>query len=125
MVAASLACLLCTSINLHGAKKKLNEAHYRDAWAKANGGKVEVRMPDDTRCDVVTKTHAIEAEWAYKWYEGVGQALWYSFQTNKKAGIVMILRNEKDRKYLIRLRSPIAGKKLDIDVWVIEPKKKD
>jgi hypothetical protein len=119
---AFLTTLLCTSISLYGAEKKLNEAHYRDAWAKANGGKVEVRMPDDTRCDVVTKTHAIEVEWAYKWYEGLGQSLWYSFQTNKKAGIVMILRNEKDRKYLIRLRSLIAGKKLKIDVWVIEPK---
>ena len=84
-------------------------------------GEVEVRMPDETGCDIVTDTHAVEVEWAYKWYEGIGQSLWYSFQTNKKAGIVMILRNEKDRKFLIRLRSLIAGKKLDIKVWVIEP----
>ena len=111
-----------TTLFCHGAEKK-NEAHYRDAWAKANGGKVEVRMPDDTRCDVITATHAIEVEFAEKWCEGIGQALWYSFQTNKKAGIVMILRNEKDRKYLIRLRSLIAGKKLDTDVWVIEPRR--
>ncbi len=40
---------------------------------------------------------------------------------HKKAGIVLILRSEKDRKHLMRLRSLIAGKKLDIKVWVIEP----
>ena len=89
---------------------------------KANGGKVEVRMPDDTRCDVVTKTHAVEVEWAYKWYEGIGQSLWYSYQSNLKPGIVLILRTEKDRKYLLKLNSLIDGKKLDIKVWVIDPK---
>ena len=78
-------------------------------------------MGDGTRCDIVTKTHAIEVEWAHKWAEGIGQALWYSFQTNKKAGIVLILRNDKDRKHLLRVRSLIAGKKLDIEVWAVTP----
>ena len=111
-----------TTLFCHGAEKK-NEAHYQKAWAaKANGGKVEVRMPDDTRCDVVTKTHAVEVDWAYKWQEAVGQSLWYSYQSNLKPGIVLILRTEKDRKYLLKLNSLIDGKKLDIKVWVIDPK---
>lgn len=99
--------------------QKKNEAFYRDQWAKANKGKTEVRLPDGTRCDVVTKTHAVEVEWAHKWYEGFGQALWYGFQLNKKPAVVMILRNEKDRKYLFRIRSLAAHHGIDLKVWTI------
>jgi len=98
------------------------EKDYQKAWAAKHGGKCEVRMSDGTRCDVVTDTHAIEFDWANNWMGAVGQSLWYSLQTNKKPGIVLILRSERDRKHLIRLRSLIAGKKLQIDVFVIEPK---
>ena len=108
------------SASICHAKEKRNEAYYRDVWTKEHKGKVEVKMGDGTRCDIVTKTHAIEVEWAHKWAEGIGQSLWYSYQTNKKAGIVLILRNKKDKKYLLRLRSLIAAKKLDIRVWEIE-----
>lgn len=114
--------VLAAALNLSKAEGKKNEAFYRDAWAKANGGTTEVQMGDKTRCDIVTKTHAIEVEWANKWAEGIGQALWYSFQTNKKAGIVIIMSSEKDKKHLMRLRSLIAGKNLNIDVWVVTPK---
>lgn len=100
---------------------KLFEADYQNAWAKTHGGKTEVRMADGTRCDVVTATHAVEVEWANKWAEGIGQALWYSFQTNKKAGLVLILRSDKDQKHVLRVRSLIAAKKLEIDVWVMKP----
>ena len=55
-----------------------NEAHYRDEWAKKNGGKTEVALAGGTRCDVMTETHAVEVEFAEKWAEGFGQALWYS-----------------------------------------------
>lgn len=51
-----------------------NEAFYRDLFAKKNGGKTEVVLPDKTRCDVVTATHAVEVEFASKWCEGLGQA---------------------------------------------------
>ena len=121
--------LVCLSSGLGSAVifaaklyEKLYEKDYQKAWAAKHGGKCEVRMSDGTRCDVVTDTHAIEFDWANNWAEAVGQSLWYSLQTDKKPGIVLILRSEKDRKHLIRLRSLIAGKKLQIDVFVIEPK---
>jgi hypothetical protein len=46
-------------------------------------------MPDGTRCDIVTETHAIEVDFADKWAEAIGQCLNYSFQLNKKAGILL------------------------------------
>ena len=101
---------------------KKNEAYYRDQWANANKARIEVRLPDGTRCDAVTSSHAVEVEWAHKWYQGFGQALWYGFQLNKKPGIVMILRTEADRKYVYRIQSLAAHHKVDLKVWIIEPK---
>lgn len=101
--------------------EKKNEAYYRDLWAKKNKGRTEVRLADGTRCDVVTETHAVEVEWANKWYEGFGQSLWYGFQLNKPAGVVLILRSEVDRKYVLRIQSLAAHHEIKLKVWTIGP----
>jgi len=104
------------------ASKKLYEADYRDWWAKQiKNSKMEVTMKDGTRCDIVTDSHAIEVEWSHKWYEGFGQSLWYSFQTNKTPGVVMILRSEADKKYAVRLRSLAKHHNIEMDVWEVGP----
>jgi hypothetical protein len=40
-------------------------------------------------------------------------------QTKKKAGIVLILENKKDRKYWIRLNTTIVHFNLPIDIWSV------
>jgi hypothetical protein len=45
----------------------------------------------------------------------VGQSSYYSIQTKKKAGIVLILENMKDRIYWIRLKNTIEHFDLPID----------
>ncbi len=77
-------------------------------------------LPDGTRCDCVTETHAIEFDFGNKWTEAVGQSLYYSLQPGKKAGIVLILETMKDRKYWIRLNTTIDYFNLPIDTWSIE-----
>ena len=74
-------------------------------------------LPDQTRCDCLTQTHAIEFDFGTKWAEAIGQSLYYSFQTGKKAGVVLILEKGSDRKYWIRLNSVIQHYKLPIDTW--------
>jgi hypothetical protein len=51
------------------------------------------------------------------WAEAVGQSSYYSIQTKKKAGIVLILENMKNRKYWIRLNTTIQHFNLPIDIW--------
>ena len=80
---------------------KKNERYYQDRWCKARGGKVEARLSDRTRCDCLTKTYAVEFDWAGKW-EAVEQALHYGRLTGKKPGIVFICRTPKDRKKIKR-----------------------
>ena len=84
------------------------------------GGQLEYTTTDGCRADLVTSTHAYEADFASKWKESIGQALWYAIQTNKKAGIILIMRGKKDYNYVQKLQSTIDHNRLSesIDVLV-------
>ena len=82
-------------------KEKLHEADYVHAYCK---GTEEYVLPDKTRVDCLTETHACEFDWAKKWYEGFGQAHWYSHNTGKKPCLVLILKSDKDYIYFNRAK---------------------
>lgn len=93
------------------------EKHYQEAWCREHGGQAEVVLADGTRADCITATHAVEHDFGKKWAEAIGQSLYYSLQTGKRAGIVLILDGPKDRKYWLRLNSTIQHFQLPIDTW--------
>lgn len=93
------------------------EKHYQEKWCAEQGGQVEVVLAEGTRADCITATHAVEHDFGPKWAEAIGQALYYSLQTGKRAGIVLILDGPKDRKFWIRLNSTIQHFGLPIDTW--------
>ena len=102
------------------AAHKYPEKWYQQKWCEAVGGQVEAVMPDGTRCDCLTETHAIEFDFGPKWAEAIGQALYYGLQTGKRPGVVLILETEKDYKYWLRLNTTIKHYKLPIDTWSVE-----
>lgn len=96
------------------------EKVYQKKWCSAQGGQLEVILFDKARVDCLTSTHAIEFDFAQKWGESIGQALYYASVTKKKPGIVLIMENgTKDRKYLNRVQTvaQIHG----ITVWTMTP----
>lgn len=93
------------------------EKWYQEKWCNEQGGRIEVVLPDRTRCDCLTATHAIEFDFGNKWAESIGQALHYSIQTGKRPGIVLILESPTDLKYWIRLNTIIDHFNLPIDSW--------
>jgi hypothetical protein len=101
------------------AKREHPEKWYQVKWCQAHKGQVEVVLPEGTRCDCVTDTHAIEFDFGNNWAEALGQSSYYSMQTKKKPGIVLILETIKDRKYWIRLNTTIEHFNLPIDTWNI------
>jgi hypothetical protein len=112
--------LLALTLTASLSASRLNpEAHYQDIAAKKYSGQTEVVLPDGTRCDIVTETHAIEVDFADKWAEAIGQSLNYSFQLNKKAGILLILESSKDEKHLNKVQNIIERYKLPIDILAI------
>ncbi len=115
-LAIIVTALLLTSSATY-ASTKLEKAYQKD-WC-AGKGQTEVVLADKTRCDCLTDTHAIEFDFGKKWAEAIGQSLYYSLQTGKHAGIVLILEKPSDRKFLIRLHTTIQHFNLPIDVWTV------
>ena len=104
------------------AKRLHLEKWYQDKWCQEQNGKIEFVLSDSTRVDCLTDKNAIEFDFGSKWAEAIGQALYYSARTNKKAGIVLILEDPKDQKYWVRLNTTIDNFNLPIDIWKIERK---
>ncbi len=112
-----LALVILLSLSASTANAKKHERDYQREWCK---GQTEYVLPDRSRVDCLTDTHAIEFDFARKWAESVGQALYYSFATGKQGGVVLILESPKDRRHLQKLYSVINENDLKISVWVIE-----
>lgn len=108
------------------ASQGSTQAHYKEsvyqkAWCIRHGGQIEVVLPDKTRADCITEAHAIEFDFGRKWAEAIGQALYYSIQTGKQPGIVLILEKESDYKYWIRLNTVIDHFALKVKTWQMKP----
>jgi len=67
------------------AKREHPEKWYQAKWCEEQKGKVEVVLPDGTRCDCVTDTHAIEFDFGSNWAEVLIMSIFYRFDysTNK------------------------------------------
>lgn len=102
------------------AKHLHHEKWYQQKWCSGNHGEIEIVLPDLTRADCITKTHAIEFDFGENWAESIGQSLNYSLQTGKRAGIVLIIEQQSDYRYWLRLNSIIDHFGLSIDVWKME-----
>jgi len=79
-----------------------------------------VVLKDRTRCDCLTDKNAIEFDFARKWAEAIGQALNYSVETGKRAGIVLIVDSGKDQKHIERVKKIIKEFDLPVDLWIIK-----
>jgi len=100
--------------------EKWYEADYVVANCK---GQIEFALSDGTSVDCVTATHAIEFDYDKKWAEALGQALFYSAMTGKRAGIVLIISPSTKSRYLNRLDLAIESHKLEVDVFTVERRK--
>lgn len=104
------------------AKRIYAERVYQTQWCNAHNGTMEYRLNDRARVDCVTDTLAVEFDFANKWAECVGQALYYSRQTKKQPACVLIMENgEKDLKYLYRLRRTACKKGVNMRTYTMKP----
>lgn len=93
-----------------------NEASYQQAWCNARNGVMEYENEDKTRVDCLTKTHAVEFDFANKWHESIGQALHYGIMTGKKPKVVLILDNPKTQMVYYKRVKKIGDKyKFDVE----------
>lgn len=88
------------------------ESYYQKQWCTSDFGRKEAVLWDMTRVDCLTKDYAIEFDFAKKWAESVGQALYYSKLTGKAPAVVLILTDLGDYRYVKRLERLDNGIKI-------------
>lgn len=114
MIKKQILLILCTIafVNTAEAKRVYQEKVYKAQWCKARGGVMEYKLNDKTRVDCLLPTMAVEFDFANKWAECIGQALYYGQKTKRIPACVLIIeKGEKDLKYLRRLRYTVYNKK--------------
>jgi len=108
---------ILASLSVASAGRLMPEKHYQKLYAEQVGGQMEVTAPDGkSRCDILTEGLAIEADFADKWAEAIGQSLNYGFQFNKKPAILLIMERKEDERHYIRLGSLIRHYGLEIEL---------
>ena len=87
------------------AKRLHHEVEYQKYWCNKHNGILEYELDDKTRVDCLTEDLAVEVDFANKWAECIGQALYYGLRTNKQPTCLLIIENMgNDLKYLKRLK---------------------
>ena len=113
-----LSIAILTVLSLQ-ARHLYKETYYQTIVCNKMNGIKEYLLPDKTRVDCLTKTYAIEFDFANKWAESIGQSLYYGTMTNRKAGVVLIMeRGSRDIKHLNRLMK--IAKEHNITVWSVD-----
>jgi len=84
---------LCLLISINAIAVE-NEDYYNRAFCKEMSGRAEYVLPDKSRVDCLTSAHAFEVGWAQglKVYESIGQEFYYSAETGKQLGILLLIK---------------------------------
>jgi hypothetical protein len=129
-----IAALLCGSCAdnirpdlLTSQRSRQPEKFYQQRWCTEQMGQMEVVIRDPgyaagiTRCDCLTATHAVEFDFAPKWAEAVGQALYYGAITGKKPAVVLIHKGgQVDERYNRRISTILDAYGITMDVWQVK-----
>ena len=93
-------------------RPNMKEAYYVSQWCSDDFGKREFVLWDNTRVDCLAKDYAIEFDFAKKWAESIGQALYYAKMTGKKPAVAIIMTELSDYKYVKRIERLDNGIKI-------------
>ena len=96
------------------------EKYYSEMYCEELFGKVNYTLEDKSKVDCLTDTHAYEVDWAdgMKVYEAIGQSLYYASQTNKKPGIILLIRRNNSEKHIRKVKEVINFFELDINLII-------
>jgi hypothetical protein len=103
-----------------------NEDYYNRQFCSEVSGQAEYKLPDRSRIDCLTDTHAYEADWAdgLKVYESIGQSLYYAAETGKNPGILLLVRKKNSDKHIRKVKRVIENWSLPIKLIVQDVRSK-
>ena len=122
IVMKKLLLLLILSISSFASYAIENEAYYSEKFCNEMSGQSEYVLKDLSRVDCLTDTHAFEVDWAegMKVYEAIGQSLYYSSETGKLPGILLLIRKENSEKHIRKIREVIKAFDLPIELLELD-----
>ncbi len=90
-------------------------------------GHADYALEDKSRVDCLTETHVFEVDWAdgMKVYEAIGQSLYYASQTDKKPGILLLIRKGNSEKHIRKIKEVIRYFDLDIELIIKDIRPED
>ena len=114
--------ILILSISSFASYAIENEAYYSEKFCNEMSGQSEYVLKDLSRVDCLTDTHAFEVDWAdgMKVYEAIGQSLYYSSETGKLPGILLLIRKENSEKHIRKVREVIKAFDLPIELLKLD-----
>ena len=117
-----LLLLLILSINSFSSYAIESESYYSKKFCDEMSGQSEYTLKDLSRVDCLTDTHAFEVDWAdgMHVYEAIGQSLYYSSQTGKLPGILLLIRKENSEKHIRKVRRVIEAFELPIELLELD-----
>jgi hypothetical protein len=112
-----LTFLLCTMIAAPAFAK--SEAEYQKEWCVKHKGEIDYKTQEKTTVDCLTNNYSIEFDFAEKWVQAMRKSRNQSLSTGKAPGIVLILQNSADEKFLFKLREVVIKRRLGIKIWTV------
>ena len=112
--------ILLTILIIQSSHALENEDYYNRQFCTQESGQAEYSLPDRSRVDCLTDTHAFEADWAdgLKVYESIGQSLYYAAETGKKPGILLLARKKNSAKHIRKVKRVIESWNLPIKLII-------
>jgi hypothetical protein len=112
--------MLLAILAIQSAYALENEDYYNRQFCTQESGQAEYSLPDRSRVDCLTDTHAFEADWAdgLKVYESIGQSLYYAAETGKKPGILLLVRKHNSEKHIRKVKRVIESWSLPVKLIV-------
>ena len=95
-----------------------DELDISKTWCQSMNGEAEFRLYDNARVDCLLPQYAVEVEYTTKWYESIGQSLYYAMMTDRKPGILFI-RKKGDSVHKARIDRFMKVHK-EFKVWWID-----
>lgn len=116
LIWSALALVVAVLLSALPAASERDESNRLAAKYQA---KVEVQLPDGTRVDLLSDTHAWEVDWAYNYCQGIGQTLYYSLKTGKKPGLILLTEDPgTDWRLLVRAAELCGHHDIDFQVEI-------
>lgn len=88
-----------------------------EGWCIQHFGIFDYLFDDGSKIECYLENHAVEIDYLYKWEKTVEQALVYSVKTGQKPGVVLILKDQKERQKLEKIKE--ATDSLGVTLWTI------